>query len=188
MKEVSTIRIWQILTGLLVICNLGLLATLWIKPLQHPMGPPPPMDGGGPRDFLVNKLSFNDDQKAKYDVLIKEHQQAMRQLRNTGKEYRENYFKNLSKENTNPATVDSFANLIATNQKEIEVVTYKHFQMVRDLCTPAQKSEFDNSINEVLHRMGGQGQGNMPPPRDGNPPPPGNFPPPPGPPPPPPGN
>ena len=60
MKEILTIRIWQGLTGLLVLCNFCLLAVLWFKPCPKPMPPIPtlPMNES-PRDFVINEMKFN---------------------------------------------------------------------------------------------------------------------------------
>jgi periplasmic protein CpxP/Spy len=180
MKDNKGMRILQWTVGLLVLCNFALILTIWLKP--HHDGPPP--HGGGPRDYVISTLKFTDDQVKKYDELINEHQQSMQQLRKSASEYRQALFTGV-KNGNGP---DSLAQLIGNNQKEIEIVTYKHFVQVRALCTDAQKTEFDNIIGDVTRSMnGGPGGGHPPhgdrqgppPGEDGPPPPPQHDPPPP---------
>jgi len=155
-------KIWQWAVLLLVLCNMALLLTIWLKP--HAGGPP---RGESPRDFVVRSLKFSDAQTRQYDVLVKEHQEAMRKLRREAAEYRQALFTNLGKDNGGGINADSIANLIAHNQEQVEMVTYRHFGQVRDLCTEEQKKEFDNIIGDVLKRMNGGPHGGPPPPRDG---------------------
>jgi len=158
---------WTIL--LLVLCNIGLIITIWCRP--HPGGPPP---GESTRDYIVRSLKFSGEQTQKYDALVKEHQQGMKKLRHDAVEYRSLFFAGLK--NAQPANVtDSISRLIGNTQQEIEKLTFNHFAQVRVLCTDAQKQEFDNIIADVLKRMGGHHR--PPPPGDGPPPGPGGPPP-----------
>ncbi len=192
MNEQKGIRLWQWAVLLLVLCNIGLIVTIWLKP-HH--GEPPP-HGASPRDYIIRELKFSDDQVKKYDVLIRDHQQAMRRLRHDAMDYRKQLFANLKNENQKNNFADSLSQLIAANQKEIELVTYNHFAQVHDLCNDTQKKDFDNIIGEVIKKMNGGPGAPHPPTGDGQGPPPGekgDEPPPPppgddGPPPPTPGN
>jgi hypothetical protein len=156
-------RIWKWAAILLLLCNIGLVLTLWLKPGMQKGGP-----GETPRDFVIRNLHFTDDQIKQYDLLIKDHRQAMDRLRHEAMDYRKDLFGNLKSESNN-ANADSLAGLIAGTQKQIELVTWNHFAQVRKICTDAQKTEFDNIIGDVIKKMNGHG----PPPRDrlGNPPP-----------------
>ena len=159
-------RIWQWAVLLLVLCNVGLIITLWLKPQR--VGPP--QGGGGPRDQLIVSLKFTDEQIKKYDVLIDDHQHAMRKLREQGAELREHLFSGFGKGPVMDGVADSISAAIGNNQKSIELVTYHHFQQVRDLCTDQQKQEFDKIISGILKNMNGNPGGRRPPPpRDGGP-------------------
>jgi len=175
------ILVWVIV--LLVLCNIGLLLTIWLKPGKQ-SGPP---QGETPRDFVIRSLKFSDDQVKKYDVLVQQHQQDMHKLRHEAMDYRQLLFANLKNGNAGDHIADSLAQLVAGNQKAIEMVTYNHFAKVRELCTDAQKQEFDKIIGDITKMMSSGPGGHHPPPPS---PPPTDGPPPsgdrPGPPPPPP--
>jgi len=169
MNETSVTRIWKWAVILLVLCNAGLITTILLKPAMH-QGP-----HETPRDFVIRNLQFTGDQTKQYDLLIKDHQGAMRRLRHEAMDYRQALFASLKNGSQNNINPDSIAQLIANNQKQIEIVTYQHFRQVRTLCTEAQKTDFDKIIGDVIKQMNGPGHGGPPPPGgpgpEGNPPP-----------------
>jgi protein CpxP len=175
MNEIKRIRLWQGTVGLLVLCNTALLLTIWLKPHSDGAGRGP---GETPRDFVVRALKFTEEQTRQYDILVSEHQQAMRRLRQEAMGYRQLLFTNLKNQNADHTHfADSLAGMIANNQKEIEMVTYNHFAQVRALCTGPQKPEFDQVIGDVIKKMNGgppHRPDGMQPPPDGHMPPPGN--------------
>jgi protein CpxP len=152
------LRMWQITAILLVLCNVGLILTIWLKPSAKHDGP----RHGGPRNFVISSLKLNDDQVKQYDELISEHQAAMRMLREEAMQYRQQLFTHL-KEGGSVVNKDSLGQLVANTQKQIEIVTYDHFARVRTLCNDQQKKEFDNIIADVIKKMNG---GMRPPPPD----------------------
>ncbi len=176
MDEKKGVRFWQWAVLLLVICNIGLIVTMWIKP--HPGGPPP--GGDGPRERVINDLQLTADQIKQYDALIKEHRQQIDQLKEEGSKLRQLLFTNIAQSGNPGKTADSVAQLIANNQKAIELVTFNHFTHVRAICTDQQKQEFDKILVNITRNMAGNNGDRRPPP-----PPPGGHD---GPPPPPPGN
>jgi periplasmic protein CpxP/Spy len=168
-------RFWKWTVILLLICNAGLILTIFFRP-----GTTYGRRGETPRDFVIRNLKFSDEQVKQYDVLIKDHQAAMRRLRDEAQRYREDLFSTYKNEQVSNSAVDSLGQLIANTQKQIELVTYRHFELVRKLCTETQKKDFDNIISDVMKKMNGPHHG--PPPPDGNgppPPPPGGEGPPP---------
>jgi protein CpxP len=167
MNENKVIKLWRWTVLLLVLCNIGLMLTIWLKPVAGNNHPRPET----PRDYIVRMLKFSEEQTRQYDVFVREHQHAMRQLRHEAMEYREQLFDNMKNDGKAGANADSLIQLIAGNQKQIETVTYKHFVQVRALCTDAQKTEFDNIIGDVMKKMSGGPHGGPPPPDDGPPPP-----------------
>lgn len=165
--------LWTV--AFLVLCNVALILTVWLKPGRQ-NGP----GGETPRDMVIRSLKFSDEQVKQYDILIQAHQESMHRLRNEATKYRQTLFENLQNGNHNSATADSLAQLIANDQKQIEVVTYEHFAQVRKLCSAAQQVTFDQIIGDVTRKMGGpmHGPPGGPPPgrdeRHGPPPPPQN--------------
>lgn len=146
---------WMV--GLLVLCNIGLIVTLWLKP-----GATGPERHETPRDYVIRNLDFTEGQVDAYDVLIHAHRQAMNDLREEAMQYRRMLFSSLAKPGAH-VNADSISQLIAGTQKRIEIVTYEHFADVRKICSEQQKPVFDQIINNVIKKMNG---GMRPPPPD----------------------
>jgi protein CpxP len=181
MNEQKTPSIWKWSVALLVLCNVALILTIWLKP-----GPVGRNGSNAPRDYVISHLKFSDDQVMQYDVLIKAHRRAMNSLKKESTHYRQLLFGSLAMGGNNVNT-DSLIRLIAKDQTQVELITYNHFKQVRSLCTPEQQQEFDLIILDVIKKMNGAMQGGPPPhpgdrqgpPEDGQGPPPENGPPPP---------
>lgn len=175
-------RILQWTVALLVLCNVALMLTIWLKP--HPGHPP---GGESPRDYVIRNVRFTDDQIKQYDVLIKKHRDQMKQLRDSADEYRKQLFSGLKDDAGNNDRAENLAKFIGETEKNIELATYAHFKEVRKICTESQKAEFDKILGETIKRMHGEDRPHRkgPPPghgrpgEDGPPPPPGEDGPPP---------
>ena len=154
MDNNNGLKFWKWAVVLLVLCNVGLMLVIWLKP--HPPGLP---NGEQPRDLVIRTLKFSDDQVKKYDSLINDHQHMMKQLHDETAQYRQRLFENLGKQGQFNTEADSLTRLIADGQRQIEIVTYYHFAQVRALCTDAQKAAFDKIIVEVTKKMNGNGRG-----------------------------
>ena len=149
MEQTKSIRIWQLLTLLLVICNIGILATIWIHPGRPPMPPRP----RSPRDFLLETLQPGGDQTREIDALISEHRNKMEDLNFKGHQLKRNYFQTIAQPATTQRLRDSLLHEILQNQQLIESSTYDHLSKVRALCSDAQKKRFDLALPEMLKQM-----------------------------------
>jgi len=150
--------IWKWTVAILVLLNLGLLATMWLKPAaQH--GQEGPRMGGGerPNEMIQDKLHFTDAQTKEFDALRERHHDSIMTLQRQGQELRKQYFDMLKHpEASDSSRIDSIGNAIGNNQKQIEFVTYRHFRQVRALCDDKQKAGFDEIIDDVLRVMSRQ--------------------------------
>lgn len=136
--------------------NLALLATIWFRPGGQQGERPGMREGERPNEFIERNLHFSKEQVAAFDVLRGRHHDSIMMLQRQGHELRTQYFDNLKHpEAADSDNVNRLAAAIADNQKEIELVTYRHFRQVRALCDEKQKPVFDNIIDEVLRMMSG---------------------------------
>ena len=171
MSDNGNLRIWQLLVGVLAVCNVVLLATMFLRPCGHGR---PPMGGpqeGGPRNFMVETLRFSDAQTKSFDALVQLHRDSMKYFREEGRVLRKAMFDGLKDGVAPPAEM---AAKIAANQEKVELMTYRHFLAVRALCNADQQKAFADCIEEVLHMMtAGEQNGPPPPGMGGHRPPPG---------------
>jgi protein CpxP len=164
-----TLLKWSVVV--LVVLNIVLMASMWIRPGGHRHGPPPPHPGpGGPKMMIIEELKFTKEQTSKFETLVDEHRKAMRELEEKSRELREEYFSLLASDSPDQKKKEELETTIANNQKAIDVVTFDHFKQVRELCTPEQKKRFDEIIGDIIKHMRGP-HGPPPPPPHGPPPP-----------------
>ncbi|MFN8357057.1 MAG: Spy/CpxP family protein refolding chaperone [Spirosomataceae bacterium] len=169
--------LWIAIVALLVL-NLSVLIWVWLQPNR------PERQGEPPLVFLARKLNFTEQQFNQTDQLGKAHFERVRQVRDSVRLLKDQYFDQLSNPAITQAELTQMSEQIAHKMAEIDVLTFRHFQKVRTLLTPAQQQQFDELINEALHRQQGPqgpppGEHGGPPPHDGVGPPPMNDGPPP---------
>ncbi len=149
MNDIKYLRFWKLAVIVLVLCNIGLLATIWFRP--HP--PQDMRHGEQTRNYVISTLKFSDEQGKQYDALIVLHKEAMKNQKRACASCRTLFFSGIANPRQNPAVADSLASAVADCQKKIELVTYNHFSDVRKICTDAQKAEFDKIILDVVRKM-----------------------------------
>lgn len=120
-------------------------------------------------EYMTKELALDKNQQDAYAQLRNEHQAGMRAVRDSMHTVKDAFFGLLK----DPAASDSLINYYSKKAGELEqridLVTYRHFQKVRGICTAVQQEKFDRIIREVLHRLAQPRQG--PPGKDGQAPP-----------------
>lgn len=134
---------------ILLLINLATLGFMWTRK-GPPMGPPPHRDLV---EFLSRELNLSQEQREKFETLKNEHRASVQSLRENSRELHDAFFDMLSKNPVDKAQVEAMADSMVSQQKQIELSTFYHFQKVREICTPEQQKKFDEVINEALRMM-----------------------------------
>lgn len=157
---------WATLAFLLLITlNIITLSTLWVmheRETGRPAGNPPALV-----DFLVKELGLDSAQKQQLIVLRDEHRQQMQAIRRNNRDAKNAFFDLLQKESISDTLLAAAAKDAARYDAESDMLTFRHFQQIRALCTEEQKIKFAAVIREVLRMMAppppGRPQGGPPP-------------------------
>ena len=168
---------------LLVTANIVTLSLLWInkggKEKEERRLPPPP--GGQVFEFINHELKLDSSQREAYRKLRDEHQAKQQLIQDSVRKLKDAFFALLQQPAIADSAVEAGAKRITAMEEQLELITFRHFQQVRVICTPDQQKKFDTIIQDVLRRMAPPKNRQGPPPpgreREG----PGRFPPPPGP-------
>lgn len=146
-----------LLVAILLVTNIITLSIYWsMKTPDRPKSGQ--SDGDRQRrmgQFMVNELKLDKEQEVVYwnlrDSMLSRQKPLMDSIRNTKKR-----FFDLLKE---PAPQDSVlqvkADEIGVLQKQLDLITFQHFQQVRALCNPDQVLKFDTVVKEIVNRMTG---------------------------------
>ena len=123
-------------------------------PIPPPPGPPFGMEhkrDGRPDDVIINRLKLTPDQQKKFEDLKKEHRGQVENIQEQSRKLHDEYFGLLKSEQVNTSKADSLLQLIANNQKELDKVTFTHFEKIRAICDANQKVLFSQFIDEIAH-------------------------------------
>lgn len=151
----NNVLTWAVVV--LIAANLVVITLFWMghhKLQQH--------QHATPAAFLTHELSLDDKQKLQLHDLASQHHAASEKIKENIKDARDRFFDLIKQPNVIPASKDSAAAIIAENLKQLEVLTFDHFQSVRKICTPEQQLKFDKIIDEVLKMVGSPPPGGPP--------------------------
>lgn len=105
-----------------------------------------------PKEIIIERLHFDKQQIAAYDITIKEHQQSIRNLDDSIRTLKNELYKELAKPEVNEKTKITLIEALANCQKKIETTHFNHFQDIKKCCKKEQLEEF-NSLTEELSRI-----------------------------------
>lgn len=125
-----------IIIGLLI-SNMLLVAFILLKkPPQH----------SGPRNLIIERLKFDENQIRQYDELISQHRRQIREKRHEMTDLKTQYYSLLKNEDKKNG--DLLINEIGKLSMETEKINYKHFQDIKRICHPYQMKNFDHLIDD----------------------------------------
>jgi peptidoglycan hydrolase CwlO-like protein len=129
----------------LMLTNLMLLIVMFGK---EPHQPPRKM----PREVIIEKLRFNENQISKYDVLITSHRSKINSADMHLRNLKNELYQLLNSDKDITLERDSLIAEINNIQKEIEYIHFEHFMDIQNLCNDAQKRKFDE-LSKNLARL-----------------------------------
>ena len=163
----SKMKLMGIAVGGLILINLALLAFLFFvkppRPAEMQPGGRPPFAGEGPKQIIIERLHFDKDQVSQYEIIIQQHQNAVREADKQIRETKNDLYATLSSGNI--AAKDSLQNQLAQLQRQIETAHYNHFEAIKKICRPEQLPYFNDLTKELAHFFAPQRNG-PPPPKD----------------------
>lgn len=105
-------------------------------------------DPDRPKRMVIEKLHFDEQQVAEYQVLIDEHRRQIRELDQQIIALKNELYSHLT-EQDNKAISDSLTAEIAKVQQRIEQVHFAHFTDIKKLCTNNQQADFEALSQEL---------------------------------------
>ena len=142
----NKIKLLVISVIVLVVLNLFLVSNLFFK-----TKPPFPLKGRKlPREIIIEKLNFDENQIVDYVELIKEHR---REIRTNDREIRQLKKKLYSLlQSDNFELKDSLITKINIIQEDIEYIHFDHFMDIKNICNDNQLEEF-NKLSVELSKL-----------------------------------
>jgi hypothetical protein len=142
----NKIRFLSILSAVLLLSNLAMIGFV----LLHK--PPPPKDKG-PRNIVIEKLHFDEQQIAAYDTLISVHRKVIKGKNEEILQLKKDLY-NVLNQSSNSVVKDSLLLEISKAQTTIEQTHYAHFEDIKALCKENQRQDFEVFTKELTDYFG----------------------------------
>lgn len=136
--------LWIAVIALLLL-NFGILAFLFLSKKHEPMG------RKMPREIIIEKLHFNENQIVDYDKIIKQHQETIKKIDDSIRNAKDKLYQLLNDETVNTVKKDSLFSKLANYQKQIETTHFNHFLEIKKLCNKEQLQDYKNLTQELGH-------------------------------------
>jgi len=127
----------------LLVLNFGILGFLFLSKKNEPNG------RKMPREIVIEKLHFDENQIVEYEKIIEEHQKAIRNLDDSIRNTKNELYQLLNEEKINSTIVDSLYLKLANYQKQIETTHFNHFLEIKKLCKKEQLADYKNLTEEL---------------------------------------
>lgn len=146
------IKLLTIAVIALLLLNFGTLGFLLLSSPKHGGRPPQRM----PKEIIIDRLQFDSKQKKEYQTLIDWHRKKIDSLDQQIRDTKNELYMELLKPDVNAKTKDSLITVLANHQKQIEQTHFKHFEDIKNLCTPEQRENFYDLTRELSKIFGKQ--------------------------------
>ncbi|MES2762069.1 MAG: hypothetical protein V4677_07680 [Bacteroidota bacterium] len=137
----NKVKFLSILAIGLLISNIALIIFMICNKPAHPKHL-------GPRNKIIEKLGFDEAQVKAYDKLIAWHQDEITKTEKEVMTLKNQLYSTLAADSQN-SKKDSLINELGKVQLRIETIHYKHFEDMKQLCTPDQQPAFNTMTKEI---------------------------------------
>ena len=130
-----------IIVGLLI-SNILLIWTLIGKKPPHP----PFRNPEGPKNIIIERLNFSEEQIDEYEDLILDHRAKIHDFERDLVNLKQELYSELNQDDFTP---DSLLAEISKIQSNIEQAHFDHFVEIKKLCSEEQQIKFDDLSKEL---------------------------------------
>ena len=145
------IKVLTVAVVALLLLNFGTLGFLLLAGPKHDRRPP----HREPKEIIIDQLQMDATQQTAYQKLINSHRGTIDRLDHQSRSTKNELYLQLTQKTVDIKAKDSLIARLANYQKEIEETHFKHFQDIKNLCTPEQMNRFDD-LTEELSRIFGR--------------------------------
>lgn len=103
--------------------------------------------------FMIDQLKFDSVQADAYRSLRDSLVTIQRPVYDSLRMAKLRYYDLLNMPNVNDSMLQARSNDVATVQKKLDLITFRHFQQVRALCRQDQLLKLDTVVKEIVNRM-----------------------------------
>lgn len=136
----NKVKFLTITSIVLLLLNLGFVGFIFFGPhVRYQQGP---------KIHIIKKLGLDAAQIEAYEVIIKTHQNKVKEINDKIVALKKELYQCLSDE-SKKTSKDSIVNELGELQKEMELAHLGHFSELKTICKADQLGEFDSLVLEL---------------------------------------
>jgi protein CpxP len=149
MNQVSGNKILLAIIAVLIITNIVMLV-LFLRMKKPEAATTKKL---GFTEKLKNEVGFTSEQMAVFEPRKKAFWKTMRERFEDMKKTKEAFYYQLYDPSIKDSVIESKAEVIGKQQKELDLFVIRHFKEVRALCTPQQLPKYDSLVPALIERL-----------------------------------
>ena len=102
---------------------------------------------------LKNQVGFSAQQMAVYEPKRNSFWARVRERSGEIKKTKEDFYKFMYDPSVPDSVLESKADIIGKQQKDLDLFVIRHFKEIRTLCTPEQLPKYDSLLPPLIERM-----------------------------------
>lgn len=142
-----------VLVAILFLTNIATLSIIWFNNPCKPKHSDEPKKEKRMGQFMIDQLKFDSVQADAYRSLRDSLVTIQRPVYDSLRMAKLRYYDLLNMPNVNDSMLQARSNDVATVQKKLDLITFRHFQQVRALCRQDQLLKLDTVVKEIVNRM-----------------------------------
>ncbi|MFN0082931.1 MAG: Spy/CpxP family protein refolding chaperone [Ferruginibacter sp.] len=143
----SSNKIFIIVIALLLIANIVTLTMLLANKKPYAEDRKNTM-----RNYLKTEVGFTDAQLNAFDTVKTKHRAEVKIMFDEIRLNKQHNLKRIGLDNFSDSSVKVAAFYAATQQQHLETKMLNHLKDIRNLCTPAQRANFDTGFYKIMSR------------------------------------
>jgi periplasmic protein CpxP/Spy len=148
MNQLSRNKVLLTIIAILLVTNLVMLV-LFLKMKPRPQE----RKKLGFTEKLKSQVGFSPQQMAIFEPKRKIFWTSVRERFDEIKKTKESFYKYMYDPSIPDSVLEAKADLIGTQQKNLDLYVIRHFKETRKLCTPEQLPKYDSLLPPLIERM-----------------------------------
>lgn len=128
----------------LLVLNFGILAFLFLSKNEDKQ-----RGRKMPREIVIGKLHFVENQIIEYDKTIKIHRQTITTIDDSIKIAKNELYQLLNSDTIDLVKKDSLYSKLAHFQKQVEITHFNHFLEIKAICKKEQLKDYEKLTEEL---------------------------------------
>jgi len=142
-------RFYKVVIVILVVLNIGTLTFLWFGHRRSGQDP----ERGQASKFLIRELQLTPGQQDEFGDLRDLHQKRLLELQERDRVLHDRFFEAIFLPVPDTLAATKIADSIADIRRQMEMLTFEHFNELRQLLTQKQIQKFHQIFRQALERV-----------------------------------